>query len=78
MSGIIEASKEREKNRMMQLGFFNEETRFEKLTKLGDSLEKLNMIDWKIFHPYCMLLSGKNAKVPAVFLCMTTFFCSKP
>ncbi len=36
---------------MMQLGFFNEETRLEKLTKLGDSLEKLNIIDWEIFRP---------------------------
>ena len=34
---------------MMQLGFFNEEIRFEKLSKLGDTLEKLNIIDWEIF-----------------------------
>ena len=40
MSGIIEASKKQEINRMMQLGFFNEETHFEKLKKLGDSIEK--------------------------------------
>lgn len=36
---------------MMQLGFFTEETRLEKLSKLGDSLEKLNIIDWEIFRP---------------------------
>ena len=47
----IEASRvvEQEINRMMQLGFFNEQTRLEKLTKLGDSLKKLNIIDWEIF-----------------------------
>ncbi len=36
---------------MMQFGFFAEETRLEKLTRLGDSLEKLNIIDWEIFRP---------------------------
>ena len=36
---------------MMQLGIFTEETRLEKLSKLGDSLEKLNIIDWDIFRP---------------------------
>lgn len=35
----------------MQFGFFAEETRLEKLTRLGDSLEKLNIIDWEIFRP---------------------------
>lgn len=35
----------------MQLGFYTEDTRLEKLTKLGDSLEKLNIIDWGIFCP---------------------------
>ena len=36
---------------MMQLGLFNEEIRFEKLTKLGDSLEKLKIVEWEIFRP---------------------------
>ena len=36
---------------MMQLGLFNEEIRLEKLSKLGDSLEKLNVIDWEMFRP---------------------------
>lgn len=62
MSGIIEVSKEQEINRMMQLGFFNEETRFEKLTKLGDSLEKLNIIDWDIFRPILNAAFKKERK----------------
>jgi len=44
---------------MMQLGFFNEEIRFEKLSKLGDSLEKLNIIDWESFRP---ILNGALKK----------------
>ena len=36
---------------MMQLGLFNKEIRLEKLSKLGDSLEKLNVIDWEMFRP---------------------------
>jgi len=36
---------------MMQPGFFTEEIRLEKLSRLGDSLEKLNIIDWEIFRP---------------------------
>lgn len=37
---------------MMQIGFFNEEQRLNKLSKLGDSLEKLNaLIDWELFRP---------------------------
>ncbi len=36
---------------MMQLGIFSEETRLQKLTKLGDSLEKLNIINWEVFRP---------------------------
>jgi len=46
----------------MQLGFFNEETRFEKLTKLGDSLEKLNIIDWRIFCPILDVSLKKEGK----------------
>lgn len=47
---------------MMQLGLFNEETRFEKLTKLGDSLEKLNIIDWEIFRPTLNVVFRKEHK----------------
>ena len=36
---------------MMQFGFFTEENRLEKLTKLGDSLEKLDIIQWERFRP---------------------------
>lgn len=35
----------------MQLNLFAEGNRFEKLTKLGDSLLKLNVIDWESFRP---------------------------
>ena len=47
---------------MMQLGFFTEETRLEKLTKLGDSLEKLNIIDWEIFRPVLNVTFKKEHK----------------
>lgn len=37
---------------MIQIGFFNEEKRLDKLSELGDSLEKLNaVIDWELFRP---------------------------
>ncbi len=36
---------------MMQFGFFTEENRLEKLTKLGDSIEKLNIVEWERFRP---------------------------
>lgn len=45
---------------MMQIGFFNEEHRLNKLSKLGDSLEKLNaLIGWELFRP---ILSQGMAK----------------
>jgi len=47
---------------MIQLGFFNEETRFEKLSKLGDSLEKLNIIDWEKFRPTLVAALWKEHK----------------
>lgn len=47
---------------MMQLGFFTEETRLEKLTKLGDSLEKLSIIDWEIFRPVLNVAFKKERK----------------
>lgn len=47
---------------MIQLGFFTEETRFEKLSKLGDSLEKLNIIDWEIFRPILNVAFRKERK----------------
>ena len=37
---------------MKQIGFFDEERRLDKLSELGDSLEKLNdVIDWELFRP---------------------------
>jgi len=47
---------------MMQLGFFTEEERLEKLSKLGDSLEKLNIIDWEIFRPTLNAALNKERK----------------
>jgi transposase, IS5 family len=35
----------------MQLSFVAEDDRLEKLSKLGDSLEKLDIIDWEAFRP---------------------------
>ena len=36
----------------MQIGFWDESLRLEKLSKLGDSLEKLNRaINWEVFRP---------------------------
>ena len=49
---------------MMQLGFFNEEIRFEKLSKLGDTLEKLNIIDWEIFRQVLNVAFKKERKGP--------------
>ena len=34
------------RNGMSQISLFAEETRLEKLSKLGDCLERLNIIDW--------------------------------
>ena len=48
----------------MQLGFFNEEIRFEKLSKLGDTLEKLNIIDWEIFRQVLNVAFKKERKGP--------------
>ncbi len=36
---------------MKQLGIFNEEERLKKLSKLGDTLERLNVIDWTVYQP---------------------------
>ncbi len=36
---------------MKQLGIFNEEDRLKKLSKLGDTLERLNVIDWTVYQP---------------------------
>ena len=35
----------------MQLNFFAGDNRLEKLTKLGDSLLKLNVVNWESFRP---------------------------
>ena len=47
----------------MQIGFWDESLRLEKLSKLGDSLEKLNRaIDWELFRPRLAKVFKKQAK----------------
>ena len=47
----------------MQIGFWDESLRLEKLSKLGDSLEKLNQaIDWEMFRPKLTKVFKKQAK----------------
>ena len=49
--------------RMLQIGFFDQEERMEKLSKLGDSLVKLNKtIDWEKFRPILTNTLKKEAK----------------
>ncbi|MEG2597654.1 MAG: IS5 family transposase [Oscillospiraceae bacterium] len=47
---------------MMQLGFFTEDNRLEKLSKLGDSLEKLHVINWEAFRPTLNIVFKKKRK----------------
>jgi len=47
----------------MQIGIWDESLRLEKLSKLGDSLEKLNRaIDWELFRPKLTKVFKKQAK----------------
>lgn len=47
----------------MQIGLWDESLRLEKLSKLGDSLEKLNQaIDWELFRPKLTNVFKKQAK----------------
>lgn len=47
----------------MQIGIWDESLRLEKLSKLGDSLEKLNhAIDWELFRPKLTKVFKKQAK----------------
>ena len=47
----------------MQIGIWDESLRLEKLSKLGDSLEKLNRaIDWELFRPQLTKVFKKQAK----------------
>ncbi len=45
-----------------QLGMFSEEDRLKKLSKLGDSLERLNVIDWSVFQPVLSRAFEKERK----------------
>ncbi len=45
-----------------QLGMFSEEDRLKKLSKLGDSLERLNVIDWSVFQPVLTRAFEKERK----------------
>ena len=47
----------------MQIGFFSEENRMEKLSKLGDSLVRLNeVIKWEQFRPILKKATRKENK----------------
>lgn len=47
----------------MQIGFWDESMWLEKMSKLGDSLERLNeVIDWEIFRPILNRVFQKEAK----------------
>ena len=47
----------------MQMGFFSEENRMEKLSKLGDSLVRLNeVINWEQFRPILKKTTAKEHK----------------
>lgn len=49
----------------MQLGIWDESSRLEKLSQLGDSLERLNgAIDWEIFRPVITKVYKKEHKGP--------------
>ncbi len=52
----------------MQLGFFDETNRLEKLSQLGDSLERLNSaINWEMLRPRlnkAIAEAGKKRKGP--------------
>lgn len=47
---------------MKQLGMFDEEDRLRKLSRLGDSLERLNVIDWTVFQPVIARAFEKERK----------------
>ena len=51
------------KSRMKEKGLFDEEDRLRVLSKLGDSLEKLNeKINWEIFKPILKKALNKESK----------------
>ena len=50
------------RNGMSQISLFAEETRLEKLSKLGDCLERLNIIDWEMFRPELKKALSKSRK----------------
>lgn len=46
----------------MQINLFAEETQLERLSKLGDSLERLNVIDFESFRPILNEVLKKERK----------------
>jgi hypothetical protein len=47
------------------LGLFDEQFRLERITRLGDPLEKLNKcVDWNIFRPLLNKAMAKEGKGP--------------
>lgn len=50
---------------MNTLGLFDEQFKLERITELGDPLEKLNKcVDWNIFRPLLNKAMAKEAKGP--------------
>ena len=47
---------------MKQISLFAEENRFEKLSELGDCLERLKIIDWESFRPTIALALIRERK----------------
>lgn len=47
---------------MYQFGFFDEEARLTRLSQLGDSLERLKIIDWTLFNPILNKAFAKEKK----------------
>lgn len=50
----------------MQINLFAEETQLQRLSELGDSLEKLNVIDFESFRPLLEKVNCKERKSKAV------------
>ena len=47
---------------MKQISLFAEENRLQKLSELGDCLERLKIIDWESFHPIIALALIRERK----------------
>ena len=63
---------------MKQISLFAEENRFEKLSELGDCLERLKIIDWESFRPTIALALIRDRKSNAGIPPYDCICCSKP